>query len=35
MINSGPFNGLPSKKAKEKIAFYVGGKKAVYYKLRD
>lgn len=35
MINSGPFNGLNSQEAKEKIIFYVGGKKAVYYKLRD
>jgi len=35
MVNSGPFNGLSSQEAKEKIIFYVGGKKAVYYKLRD
>ena len=35
VINSGPFDGTPYKKAQEKIAFYVGGKKVVRYKLRD
>jgi len=35
LINSGPFNGTPSKIAQEKIALYVGGKKNVRYKLRD
>jgi leucyl-tRNA synthetase len=39
LINSGPFSGLESKKAKEEITKYLQrkglGKKAVYYKLRD
>ncbi|MFA5360627.1 MAG: leucine--tRNA ligase [Candidatus Paceibacterota bacterium] len=35
LINSGPFNGIPYKKAQEKIALYVGGEKTVRYKLRD
>ncbi|MDD3487906.1 MAG: leucine--tRNA ligase [Candidatus Pacebacteria bacterium] len=35
LINSGPFDGLPYKKAQEKIALYVGGTKTVRYKLRD
>ena len=35
LINSGPFNGTPSKIAQEKIALYIGGKKNVRYKLRD
>jgi leucyl-tRNA synthetase len=35
VINSGPFDGTPYKKAQEKIAFYVGGEKVVRYKLRD
>lgn len=35
VINSGPFDGLSYKKAQEKIALYVGGKKVVRYKLRD
>jgi len=35
LINSGPFNGMPSKEIRKKIALYVGGKKKVYYKLRD
>ncbi|MDD5760715.1 MAG: leucine--tRNA ligase [Candidatus Pacebacteria bacterium] len=35
LINSGPFDGTPYKKAQEKIALYVGAKKTVRYKLRD
>jgi len=35
LINSGPFDGTPSKIAQEKIALYIGGKKIVRYKLRD
>ncbi len=35
LINSGPFDGAPSKIAQEKIALYIGGKKNVRYKLRD
>lgn len=35
LINSGPFDGMPYKKAQEKIALYVGGTKTVRYKLRD
>jgi len=35
LINSGPFDGMPYKKAQEKIALYVGGKKTIRYKLRD
>ena len=35
LINSYPFDGLPYKKAQEKIALYVGAKKTVRYKLRD
>lgn len=35
LINSGPFDGISSKIAQEKIALYVGGKKNVRYKLRD
>ncbi len=35
LINSGPFDGTPYKKAQEKIALYVGAKKTVHYKLRD
>jgi len=27
LMNSGPFDGTPSKIAKEKIALYIGGKK--------
>ncbi len=38
-INSGPFNGLPTREFKEKITAWLGergqGKKAVNYKLRD
>jgi leucyl-tRNA synthetase len=39
LINSGPFSGLDSKKAREEITKYLEkrnlGKRAVYYKLRD
>jgi leucyl-tRNA synthetase len=39
LINSGPFSGLASKKAREEITKYLEkrnlGKRAVYYKLRD
>ena len=35
LINSGPFDGTPSKIAINKIALYIGGKKNVRYKLRD
>ena len=35
LVNSGPFDGMPYKKAQEKIALYVGGTKTVRYKLRD
>ena len=35
LMNSGPFDGTPSKTAQEKIALYIGGKKNVRYKLRD
>lgn len=35
LINSGPFDGMPYKRAQEKIALYVGGTKTVRYKLRD
>ncbi len=39
LINSGPFSGLESEKAREEITKYLErkkmGKKAVYYKLRD
>lgn len=35
LINSGPFNGLYSTSAKEKIAKYVGGKLTKTYRLRD
>jgi len=35
MINSGSFNGLDSEVAREKIAMFVGAKKAVFYKMRD
>ena len=35
LINSGPFNGLDSKSAQEKIALYVGAKKVTNYKMRD
>jgi len=35
LMNSGPFNGTPSKIAQEKITLYIGGKKNVRYKLRD
>ena len=39
LINSGPFSGLKSQKAREEITKYLEsknlGKKAVYYKLRD
>jgi len=35
LMNSGPFDGTPSKIAQEKIALYIGGKKNIRYKLRD
>ena len=35
LINSGPFNGLDSKSAQEKLALYVGAKKVTNYKMRD
>ncbi len=35
LINSGPFNGRRSQEVIDSICLYVGGKKAVHYKLRD
>ncbi len=35
LIDSGPFSGLSSETAREKITIAVGGKKTVSYKLRD
>lgn len=35
LVNSGPFTGLDSQTAREKIALFVNGKKVVNYKLRD
>ncbi len=35
LINSGPFSGLDSEKAQEKISIFVGAKKSVFYKMRD
>jgi leucyl-tRNA synthetase len=39
MVNSGPFNGLPSSEGMERIADYMEehdiGKRAIYYRLRD
>jgi len=35
LVNSGPFNGLPSDVGREKIALYVGSRKKIQYKLRD
>lgn len=35
LVNSGRFEGMNSEKAKEEITKFVGGKKAVNYKLRD
>lgn len=39
MVNSGPFNGLPSEEGKERIADYMEangiGRRKVYYRLRD
>jgi len=35
LINSGPFTGIKSKIAKEKIALYVGAHKKINYKMRD
>ncbi|MDP2855674.1 MAG: leucine--tRNA ligase [bacterium] len=35
LINSGPFNGLNSETAQDKISMFVGAKKSVFYKMRD
>jgi len=35
LVNSGPFDGIDSKLAQEKITLYVNGQKVVNYKLRD
>ncbi|MDQ5883036.1 MAG: leucyl-tRNA synthetase [Patescibacteria group bacterium] len=35
LVNSGPFTGLDSQTAREKIALFVNAKKVVNYKLRD
>ncbi len=35
LVNSGPFDGISSQLAREKITLYVNGKKIINYKLRD
>ena len=35
LVNSGPFDGITSQIAREKITLYVNGKKIINYKLRD
>jgi len=35
LVNSGPFDGITSQVAREKIILYVNGKKIINYKLRD
>jgi len=35
LINSGPFNGLNSETAQDKISMFVGAKKSIFYKMRD
>lgn len=35
LVNSGPFNGLNSEAAQDKISMFVGAKKSVFYKMRD
>ncbi|NMB92371.1 MAG: leucine--tRNA ligase [Parcubacteria group bacterium] len=35
LVNSGPFDGIHSTIAREKITFYVNGQKVINYKLRD
>jgi len=35
LVNSGPFDGISSQLAREKITLYVNGKKTINYKLRD
>jgi len=35
LVNSGPFDGITSQMAREKITLYVNGKKIINYKLRD
>jgi len=35
LVNSGPFDGISSQMAREKITLYVNGKKIINYKLRD
>ncbi len=35
LLNSGPFNGLDSEIAQDKISLFIGAKKSVFYKMRD
>jgi leucyl-tRNA synthetase len=35
LVNSGPFDGMSSEEAKEKITEYVGGEMTATYRLRD
>jgi len=35
LVNSGPFNNMPSEEVKDKILVYVGARKTIQYKLRD
>jgi len=35
LVNSGPFDGISSQLAREKITLYINGKKTINYKLRD